>query len=86
MFLDIIHWVQLSRVYLKTKTESNFQSPKRRFKKQYDVLNKNRTMDNVQKQTNVIKLRFRKLYIYILVALVLYQNKNYTFFNSHSGG
>jgi hypothetical protein len=43
-----IDWVQLSRFYLKTETESSLRNV---------VLNKNRAMDNVQKYNICIKYR-----------------------------
>jgi hypothetical protein len=54
MFPDNIHryidWDQVSRFYLKTETESSLRYVVFWNIKQDGVLNKNRTMDNVQKR------------------------------------
>jgi hypothetical protein len=59
-----IEWAPLSRFHLKTETESGLRNVVLN-KKHYHVLNKNRMMDNVQKQNICIKYpsSYKKLLI-----------------------
>jgi hypothetical protein len=49
-----IDWAQLSRLHLNTETESSLQN---------GVLNKNRTMDNVQKRNSYINVPSSQTFI-----------------------